>query len=310
MTSELVERLRGGRHSGAVLKAKLSQIRARNRTVAVFVYEGVDDVGPYSVWISRLDSSLSYEPLPGTGKRQVLDLRIRLQEDKAGLRSGVYFFVDRDFDDLRGQAPGPDIYCTTSYSVENYLVSERVLAALLTDEFRCTADTDDRDNVLKLFREVLGQFSTAMCEPNRRLFRGSRLNIRSGRASNTIGKYVQISLASIAVAYTEQSLSLLIPLDREPTTAECVDVDQEFERLSPLSRHRGKYFIAFFLRWLELLASERKNGNAGLFSSTLDVKFSAHKLSLKALALHGQIPEGLAEFISNVRQGAAPLAAT
>lgn len=306
MTSELVKQLRVGRSSGAVLKARLSQIRARNRTVPVFIYEGVDDVGPYAAWISRIDGDFLYEPLPGNGKGQVLNLRSRLQHDRGGLGSAVYFFVDRDFDELRGQPAGPDIYCTQAYSIENYLVTDRVMNALLTDEFRCTADTDDRNAALALFRDVMTQFAATMHEPNRRLFRARKLGIRGkGNVTDAIGKYVEISLHSVGVLYTNDSLKDLIPLDREPTAEESLSVDQEFSQLTPPTRHRGKYFLAFFLRWLELLASERRDGTTGLFSSTLDLKFTPQKLSLKALALHAHVPEGLAGFIGAAKQSAA-----
>src|ERR1700733_4654915 len=115
MTDTLIDRAREYRNSGAVLKTKLSQIRSRNPSILILIFEGDSDVGPYEVWLSRICDGLEYQPLPGTGKAQLLDLRRRLaaQPELAKL---VYFFVDRDFDDLRGQPAGRDMFCSDCYS--------------------------------------------------------------------------------------------------------------------------------------------------------------------------------------------------
>jgi hypothetical protein len=162
MTESLLERLKNARTSGAVLKVRLSNLRARHPAAIVLIFEGNDDVGVYRSWISRIDDQFHYEPLPGQGKGQLLDLRRRLQSDTNNLAAGTFFFIDRDFDGLRGQSPGSDVYCTHSYSIENDLVSEHTCTNILTDEFRCTAETEDRDLALTIFRVVLARFASAM----------------------------------------------------------------------------------------------------------------------------------------------------
>src|ERR1700730_10737157 len=123
MTLDAPTRARISRNSGAVLKTELITIRSRNSAIPVLVFEGDTDVGPYSVWISRVRDGWNYVSLPGRGKDQLLDLRQRLASDTTDVKRGVFFFVDRDFDDLRDQLPGPDIVCTDRYSIENYLVT-------------------------------------------------------------------------------------------------------------------------------------------------------------------------------------------
>ncbi len=56
-------------------------------------------------WIRRLSPDLTYEPFLANGKRKSLALRKSLRQDLGNLREGVYFFVDRDFDDLQGTSP-------------------------------------------------------------------------------------------------------------------------------------------------------------------------------------------------------------
>src|SRR5260370_25890888 len=155
MITDATTRARNSRNSGAVLKAELITIRSRNRSIPVLVFEGDTDVGPYSVWISRARDDWNYVSLPGKGKDQVLDLRERLANDTTEVKCGVFFVVDRDFDDLRNQLPGPDVCCTESYSTENYLVSESILMNVLIDEFRCATRHETRTRILDLFRVVL-----------------------------------------------------------------------------------------------------------------------------------------------------------
>ena len=119
-TSEFADHVRAHRSSGAVLKTRVSNIRSRDRTALIAIVEGVSDVAPYEVWIARIFRQLAFEFVPGAGKSQLLDFRRRMKNDRSGLVSGIYLFIDRDFDGLRGQQEGDDIFCTERYSIENY----------------------------------------------------------------------------------------------------------------------------------------------------------------------------------------------
>ena len=145
--SEFVNHARNHRSSGAALKIRVSNVRSRNPTAIIAVVEGPEDIGPYEVWINRISDALSFEFVPGAGKSQLLDFRRRMASDRTGLSRGTYLFVDRDFDGLRGQKEGADIFCTEAYSVENYLVSTTILKSILTDEFRCTGETNHREYI-------------------------------------------------------------------------------------------------------------------------------------------------------------------
>src|SRR5690625_5120984 len=123
---DLVSKMREGRRSPAVLKTALSHLRSVRPDSAIFVFEGAEDVGVYEVWISRCKICPEYEALPGKGKDQLLGLRKMLREDTTGLRRAVYFFLDRDFDGLKGQTSGADVYVHDTYSVENCLACDEV----------------------------------------------------------------------------------------------------------------------------------------------------------------------------------------
>lgn len=299
MSTDYLERARQSRSSGAVLKTRLSLIRSRIPVTSVFVFEGQEDLGVYAVWIAKITSGAMYEPLVGAGKKQLLDLRRSLAMDRSGLAAAVYIFVDRDFDDLQGQRAGPDIYISDFYSLENSLVSEEVLWCLLTDDLRCTGEDDARERVRSVFREVRDQFAFAMTEANRRLYRAIRLGLKGAGIEDRIGRYVEISVRSIVPVYTAASLAVLIPLEREPTDDECREIDAAFDALTATSRHRGKYWLAFFKRWLDLIVEERRSPRNGIFSQPVQIRFSSQGLSLRTLAGYASPPESLATFIGH-----------
>lgn len=299
--TELVTRARQNRSSGAVLKIKVSNIRSRNRTAVIAIVEGVTDVGPYEVWIDRINDELAIEFVPASGKSQVLDFRRRMQGDCSGLAIGIYMFVDRDFDGLRGQAAGNDIFCTRAYSIENYFVSEAILKSILTDELRCTAETDHRDRIVKLFRRVLNEFNDCMEQANRRIFRARLLGIRGPGIEEKITRYVDISPHEVRRNYDELGLRKLIALEREPTRREIDDIDSKFDALDPSLDYRGKYLLRFFLGWLEKLSDERTRCGQTLLPDAGNVKFSVTVLTLRSLATRAPVPDGLEQFVRRMK---------
>ena len=298
--SEFASRVREQRSSGAVLKIQVSNIRSRNRTAIIAIVEGPTDVGPYEVWMDRIDHQHAIEFAPAAGKSQVLDFRRRLQDDRTGLAVGIYMLVDRDFDGLRGQVEGDDIFCTDRYSIENYFVSALILRSILSDEFRCTAETDHRDDILKLFENVLGQFNDCMREANKRIFRARLLGIRGPGIQQKISRYVEITSRSVHKIYDERKLRKLIDFDREPTLDEIQDIDAKFDALDPLLNYRGKFLLAFFLVWLDKLAQERVRVGQTLFQETGNVHFSVTGLTLRSLASRTPLPDGLEQFVQTM----------
>ena len=300
-TSEFVDHVRAHRSSGAVLKTRVSNIRSRDRTALIAIVEGVSDVAPYEVWIARIFRQLAFEFVPGAGKSQLLDFRRRMKNDRSGLVSGIYLFIDRDFDGLRGQQEGDDIFCTERYSIENYFVSAAILRSILTDEFRCTAETVHRDNILHLFGTVLSEFNDCIRNANLRIFQARRLGISGEGIEEKISSYVEISVGEVKKVYDEAKERSLIRFQREPTLDEIRGLDDAFEMLDPLSNYRGKFLLAFFKQWLEKVAEERKRCGQTLFSETPSAKFSAASLNLRSLASRAPLPEGLEQFVRKMK---------
>lgn len=299
--SDFGSRIRAHRSSGAVLKVKVSNIRSRNRSAVIAVVEGVTDIGPYEVWIGQIEHDLKIEFAPAAGKSQVLDFRRRMQGDQSGLAGGIYMFVDRDFDGLRGQRGGDDIFCTASYSIENYFVSEAILRSILTDEFQCTAETTHREEIVELFADLFRQFIDCIRDANRRIYQGRRLGLLKANIDDKISKYVDISHSRVRKMYDEKRLAELLVFDREPFIDETESIDAEFEALDPLLSYRGKFVLAFFLVWLVKIGEEGKRSGQTVFPSTARVRFSPTSLTLRSLATRSALPCGLEIFVRNMK---------
>ena len=298
MPDDLADRARRGRRSGAALKAQLATLRSAQGGARVFVFEGREDVGPFESWINRIDGELQYIPLAGKGKGQLLDLRRRLRDDRTGLERNTFFFVDRDFDWLRGQAPGADLFCTETYSIENGLVSRRTLRSVLLDELRLDQYRDEVVSIQLHFEELLEEFFRIMREPNWLMFWRSLHSDKKGSISESISGYVRIEWDQVKRAYTDGDLAKLIPLSGEPeATPEEI---RRFENLDPPKHYRGKHVLAFFLSWLDALARALQAGETNFFQERIEMRFSRGMLTMRSLASRSEVPNGLEDFIGSM----------
>lgn len=295
-----LDKLRSARQVPAVLKLRLAQLRSSAPGVAVFAFEGDDDKLVYAQWIRRVRPTLQYEPFPCDGKRGVLTLRTLLLRDKGGLATGVYYFIDRDYDDLAGHHLDECIFMTDMYSVENYLVSEGVLTELLKNEFHCHLRPDVRDSICQLFRDVYQEFLSQTKELNRRIFVARRLGLElKSSLPKKIVEIAKVELAQVAPADVPPEDAILY--SAEPSEEDLTRLREEFEGLDPASRYRGKYALLFFQRWLIELGSEYRAPALGLFK-LLDVKSRVRsaELVLSNFASKSDLPAGLQDFIQAI----------
>ena len=295
---DLVDRARVARRSGAALKVELANLRSSGGTLIVFVFEGREDVGPYEAWIARIDGELEYATLAGSGKGQLLDLRQRLRSDETGLRKNTFFFIDRDYDLLRGQTLGADVFCTETYSIENALVSGKTLTSILVDEFRMDRERDAVKVIRRHFEVLLDHFLRIMRTPNCRIFCRSLRSDKTGSISETISGYVRIQWDSVSSAYTDDTLSKLIPMSGEAEPGP--DEVKTFESLDPIRHYRGKHLLSFFLSWLDAFAAALREGETPFLAERVSHKFSRGTLNMRNLASRSELPNGLVEFIGDV----------
>lgn len=296
----LVERLREARGVPAVLKTKLASLRSQSPCVIVFLVEGVDDKIIYYHWLRQIDPCLRYEVLICNGKGRLLEFRNLLGRDVTGLGKNVYFLLDHDFDGLRGQAAGPDVFVTDTYSVENHLVTRDVVEAVLNSELHCHAEPTVRLAVLEIFERSYQSFLKVTRPHNQRIFTSRRVGIASRRPwPSKIHLVARVALREVTAS--EHRPKDVIELEREPTDYETGAHSDDFSVLNPATDYRGKFALLFFTRWLQLLAEDRSSQSPDVFKHAEKTSYSVNcRLPLDSLASRSTAPNKLRVFIDSV----------
>lgn len=294
-----MHRMKTARDSSAVLKLRLLSLKSQLPGTLIFVFEGDDDKIVYFHWIKRLRAELSYEAFPCRGKKYVLKLREAVSRDLGNARDGVYFFVDRDFDDLAGHPTDENTFLTDCYSTENYLVSDVVLEDTLINEFHCHGRPDVRGEITEIFRRVYGEFLFSTKEINRRWYIACQTGVSIKKKPEKIK-----SIANVAfdcVLPHESSAEEIIVFGQEPDADAAIAHYNEFDGLDPVTRYRGKFALMFFDKWISLLADEYANPESETFGD-LDrsAKARLSELSLGSYAAKSEFPQGLREFLHSI----------
>jgi hypothetical protein len=292
----IVDRVRIARTRPAVLKLQLAMLKARLPNIKVMAFEGDDDKIVYKQWICRINPELSYEPFTCGNKKAVLKLKDVTVRDRSGIGENVYFFVDRDFDDLAGHADHERLFMTDMYSVENYIVSSEVLTSVLTNEFPCHGRPDVRQNIVDRFLEVYSKFIDVSAKINERIFVAQRANVEiRGHIPDGFSKFAVVELDRVtAIGVPEDIIQYLVEVDEETLER----LRSEFSTLHGQSRYRGKFAYKFFRQWLIHLEKDWNESTHGMFSgieSNSNVKKSEFVLS--NFASSSPLPAGLREFV-------------
>jgi len=294
-----LEHLKASRRTPAVLKLELAQLRASLPDIAVFAFEGDDDKIIYAQWIKRI-REMEYEPFPCGGKSGFLMLRGVILRDRGDLGRNVFFFVDRDYDDLRGEAQSDNVFMTDNYSIENYLVTAEVLIELLKNEFHCHARPDVRNAIKEIFSLAYDGFLDATREVNRRIYVARKLRIELARdLPKRVGTLARVELER--VARSDEAPEEIVVFSVDPAQKDWNSLSDEFDKLDSRSRYRGKFALLFFQQWLRLLVTEYGAPKLGLFKElSVESKARSAELVVSNFASKSQIPTGLAEFINAV----------
>jgi len=123
--------------SQAKLNTVLMSFKPDGREIYIFL-EGRDDPSFIRVNVQRVaeTKALSVQTIILGNKKEVLNAYDYLEE-RFPDHPKLMFFVDKDHDDLIGETRGirtqRGLFVTQHYSIENYLVSETAIAAILTD---------------------------------------------------------------------------------------------------------------------------------------------------------------------------------
>lgn len=189
--------MRQGRRTPRVALANYTTVRGKNPKKLICVFEGLEDL-PYYETIFNRTINTGFASVIAKGKDQVLGLReILLRNNDPD--ENVRFFIDHDFDGLKGHVPGDDIYVTDGYSIENHLVTNDILHSLLGSEFKCTAEGeyDAIEKISALFDSFLERFFEIMRPVNQAIFYARTHGVELSNIEDRVSEYVLITLNGI-----------------------------------------------------------------------------------------------------------------
>lgn len=286
------------RDSPARQKIKLAEFRAKYPEGLIFSVEGVDDKQVYFHWIRSIAPDLQYEMHICGTKDDALKLLDALRRDQTDLAKDVYFLLDNDFDGLKGREPGPEVFLTPAYSIENYLVCINVLDDVLRVELHCHGEPQCRANVREAFSKIYTQFLEVTKSLNWRIYLARRAKIRQvGALPSKLSEIAVVSLLEVAASDTAAGDAVV--LEREPSAVEIEHHKPDFDSLIPQMNYRGKFAFQFFQRWLRLLASDRCSEQSRLFGKTISALSPTNNFTLDMMASRSRPPRELNDFLQH-----------
>jgi len=280
-------------------------IQHKNNPDALFcVYEG-EDAKYYGIRIDNITRFTDRRRIPCRGKADVLRLHEKVNSDSILRASNTIFFVDHDFDGMRGMAESGAIYMTPCYSVENLYIDKLVVRKILTEEFLLDDfdNSEELENIIELYEQRLAELVASLTPLNAWIAiqrekedASSKLNL----GSTKLNKFVTISLEKVDSKYTIDSLDAMFPDAIEVSEGELQTKILEFDGGNKVLLFRGKYLIEFLRVFLDLLKEDKRNSIPNYFSSKSNVKLVLSKNILSELSQYAITPDCLKEFL-NIR---------
>ncbi|WP_166461782.1 DUF4435 domain-containing protein [Paracoccus alkanivorans] len=298
--SGLTERMRAARQKDVVVLQGYNTLRSKHPGDVVIALEGDDDPIFYKTCIRNIDSSFKWVPLVCRGKDNVLALRELLLRNTDEDASRTYYMVDKDYDHLKGHIPGPNLYCTPGYSIENLLVTSSVFEELLVGEYKCAVGEDEITELKAMFEERLNEFFDAIKLANRALHYCRVKGVRSGSVDNRIKQYVSVTLDAVISNYEKDDLERLIGLPEGADIFDCNDTATKFGELDPADDWRGKFTLFFFVELLAQLQEDRCSSEPVKFKERRKITFNPKSSIVRVLSSMIDPPSCLSAFIARI----------
>lgn len=293
-----LDTMREGRRTPRVALANYTTVRGKNPSKLICVFEGLEDL-PYYETIFNRTINTGFASVIAKGKDQVLGLReilLRKKEPDANVR----FFIDHDFDGLKGHIPGDDIYVTDGYSIENHLVTRDILHSLLGSEFKCTAEADYEavDRISALFESFLERFFEIMRPVNQAIYYARTHGVELKNIEDRVTEYVLITLNGITPSGNDYFQLIGWP---EALPKDFSEIEESFSKIDPHLQWRGKFIYDLFIKFLHVVKIDRTKDSPRYFVKKQGVKFDPNGEIIRTLASLSEIPGTLTKFLDACR---------
>lgn len=297
-----VEYLREQRsRPAAVLHQFLMAYNKGTRDVFLF-FEGHDDLSFYSSEIRRRwQGSGLLTCIVCNGKAGVVDAYQRVKPFVDNIRRTL-FFVDKDLDDFLPQKVvrlprSKSLYVTDYYSIENYLVSEKVLEIIWLELW----SLDHQDPRLAEARVQLNECYQSFVKGISLLMAwilSKKLNSETPNINNiNLGAHFKSERTFSRIRPTQDKLNSCCGTKHAPGEWKQIRrILYEFSATSPDPKIyvRGKFELWFFVKFLRQLIRRLRASPAGFKGPKIDLNMTNF---LQIIAPRAPVPPSVAEFL-------------
>jgi len=318
----LVNKLREARQGPNVILMRYNQRRSAHIGKFIIAVEGSEDIAFYETMMKRVlgEEIPAHHFFDCKGKDNVLDLKDILERNLSEDSQRVLYFVDHDFDGLKGRSAHPRLYVTSVYSIENHLCSRKVLEALLDSEFKCSLDghDQDRNDALIAYDKFMASYSSELFELNKCIFMSRKTSAFEISTDCSITDRIRVT--PLTVSFNASKVEEVLHLLDVKISLEDIlkiyennhDYIDAFSSLDPILSWRGKYIYHIFIRFLKSLIEDRgRRNNRVVFAKRANVQLAPHEGAVRLFASVAAIPQCLRQFLlsSGLNQGAEFVAA-
>jgi hypothetical protein len=256
--------------SQAKLNTFLLSFQPQGQVIAIFL-EGRDDPSLIRVNVQQFaeQKALSVETIILGNKKEVLNAYDYLGKRFPNNRR-IMFFVDKDHDDLLGETRGittqQGLFVTQHYSIENYLVSEPAIAAILTDFWGLDSSSEAIAIACQKFNQFQQDYRQvflpwmAWLLAARRL--GEKPNNNNIKLQMTVDINYQITLNWQPDIFAHLGRVCNVNIQPDPRTID--STIRELEALPTKVWLRGKQELWCLIKFLNRLEEEVKTGKVKL----------------------------------------------
>jgi len=300
----LIESMRQAREIPQVVLQQYSSIRSKGGDALICVFEGNDDLPYYGTIFKLVANDNAFAPILSRGKEQLLAFRKMLSK-REHADQNIAYFIDKDFDGLKGYPAGDDIYCTEGYSIENQMVGHEVLCELLGSEYKCEASNDGEcvADIAQHYKARLAEFVEVMRPVNEVIYYARKNKVALSGIENKIRKYLKVE--NDAVTSTGNDIFELVGWPPNVDRSSIDFKDQTFLGLDPVVDWRGKFLYGFFVEMLTFYKSDRTSDQPTHFPNKVSVKFDPRGETVRTFAICAPVPDSLRRFILSLKEKAA-----
>lgn len=231
----------------------------------IMVFEGKDDYIFYRHFLRELKIT-EVANFTADGKELVLELRDHLDMYSSDNSIKNLYFIDKDFDGLKGFSPKKNTYITNRYSIENYFVSDDILRELLKGEFGCNDDNSckDIDHILRIYEARLLEFFEISKTLNQIIHSARKSDIPLQINDSSYKKHIKVSLDNVELDENHLKKILKSPsIDIDLISLD--EYEEDFNSLDQSDDWRGKFIFEFFKKFLSSLKDDRSSHSPQYF---------------------------------------------